>query len=488
MSSEKYDVVIIGAGLSGIGAAVHTKRNCPNKSLALFESRNEIGGTWDLFRYPGVRSDSDMFTLGYNFKPWMNDQSIADGSQIKNYIIEAAKENDIKDKIQFSKRVTSANWCSKKQQWELEVTDQSTGEIKPVTANFVISCTGYYNYKSGNNPDFKGKDDFNGQIIHPQKWPEDLDYSGKRVVIIGSGATAVTLAPAMAAKAGQVTVLQRSPSFVMSRPKVDSKLNVWRERFSPKTYYRLARAKNMNMQYLVYKFCMIFPNKAREIIESKTRAAIGPNVDMKHFTPKYNPWEERLCAVTDDDMFQSIKSGDVQMETDHIECFNRDGILLKSGKQLDADIIITATGLDLQLLGGMSVTLDNKNFDLTEKMCYREVFLEDLPNFGFIFGYTSASWTLKADLAMQYFGRVMKYMDKKSAKVFTPRNTGGDPGGMPFSDVKAGYMVRALDRLPKRGVKVPWRAYHNYGLDALTFKYAPVNDGKLIFSEGYSPF
>ncbi len=481
MLDENYDIVIIGAGLSGIGAAVHVGKDCPNKSLALFESRDDIGGTWDLFRYPGIRSDSDMLTLGYNFKPWMSEQTIADGSLIRDYIKSTADEYSIKDKIQFGQRVTSAEWCSDKQSWALEVTDQHTGECKTVRANFVMACTGYYNYQSGHEPEFAGKSDFKGQIVHPQHWPENLDYSGKRVVIIGSGATAVTLAPAMAPLAAQVTILQRSPSYVMTRPKVDPKLKAWRDRYSPKLYYRMARIKNVASQFLNYQYCRFFPNRARHAIQDHVAESIGTDTDMKHFTPRYNPWDERVCAVTDGDLFNSIRDGQVTMQTDHIERFTRDGIQLKSGKQLKADIIITATGLNLQMLGGISLSVDGKPFDFTKKMCYRDVLLQDLPNMGFVFGYTNASWTLKADLVMQYVGRIMKYMDKKSVSVVVPRNTGDDPGGLPFSDMQSGYIMRALDKMPQRGERVPWRLYQNYPLDAFVLRYIPINDGKLEF-------
>jgi monooxygenase len=482
MLEENFDIVIIGAGLSGIGAAVHLGRECPDKSIALIESRDNIGGTWDLFRYPGIRSDSDMFTLGYNFKPWMHEQSIADGSVIRDYIKDTSDENQITDKIQFGQRVTEAQWSSTEQRWRLEITNQKSGDKKFIYANFVMACTGYYSYQSGYEPEFTGKDDFTGQIIHPQHWPEDLDYTGKRVVIIGSGATAVTLAPAMADKAGQITLLQRSPSYVMNRPKVDPKLKSWRKRFSPKLYYRLVRARNISMSYLTYKYCKLFPAKARHLIQDHISQFVGDDVDMKHFTPRYNPWDERLCAVTDHDLFHSVRKGQVIMETDHIDRFTENGILLKSGKQLDADIIITATGLNLQMLGGMSLKVDGNPFDVTQKMCYRDVMMEDLPNMGFVFGYTSASWTLKADLVMQYVCRVMKYMGKKSVNVVVPRNTGGDPGGVPFSDMQSGYMMRARDIMPQRGRKAPWTLHQNYLLDSLTLKYAPINDGKLTFS------
>lgn len=481
MGGESYDIVIIGAGLSGIGAAVHFGRDCPSHSVALFESREAMGGTWDLFRYPGIRSDSDMFTLGYSFKPWLNSQAIADGSLIRQYINDAANEHKVKEKIQFQQRITAANWNSVHQHWVLEVTDQRTQTTKEVTASFVMACTGYYNYQSGYEPDFLGKSDFDGTIVHPQHWPEGLDYEGKKVVIIGSGATAVTLAPAMADKAKQITLLQRSPSYVMSMPKVDPKLEVLREKFSPKLYYRLVRARNVTLSFLVYQYCKFFPQRARNFLQAHVEESIGSEVDMKHFTPKYDPWDERVCAVTDGDLFNSVKQGDVVMETDHIERFNETGLLLKSGKQLEADIIITATGLNLQLLGGMALTVDDEPFDVTQKMCYRGVLLEDLPNMGFVFGYTNASWTLKADLVLKYVGRVINRMRKTATATVVPENTGNDPGGIPFIDLQSGYVMRGKDLMPQQGQQLPWRLYQNYLLDFLTLKFGRLNDGKLKF-------
>ncbi len=483
MSSEQYDIVIIGAGLSGVGAGVHFSRACPDKSITLFESRDSMGGTWDLFRYPGIRSDSDMFTLGYGFKPWLNPQGIADGSLIRNYIIEAAEENNISQKIQYSQRVTAANWHSDEQCWYLTVTDQKSNSQRTVKANFVMACTGYYNYQSGYEPEFTGRETFGGEVIHPQHWPENYDYSGKKVVIIGSGATAVTLAPAMSDKAEHVTLLQRSPSYVMSMPKVDPKLEVLREKFSAKLYYRLVRARNITMSFLMYQYCKFFPNKARNFLQSHVQEAVGPETDMKHFTPRYDPWDERVCAVTDGDMFKAIRRGDVSMVTDRIARFNEQGILLKSGEQLEADVIITATGLDLQLLGGMDLRVDGKVFDIAQKMCYRGVLLEDLPNMGFVFGYTNASWTLKADLVLKYVCRIINRMSKTGARQVVPRNTDGDPGGVPFIDLQSGYVMRAKDKMPQQGQRLPWRLYQNYVLDFLMLKFGRLNDGRLAFSK-----
>jgi cation diffusion facilitator CzcD-associated flavoprotein CzcO len=453
----------------------------------LIESRDAIGGTWDLFRYPGIRSDSDMFTLGYSFKPWLNEQGIADGALIRNYIRETADEHGIMDKIQFGTRVTAASWSSEDACWTLELTDQSDGSKRSIKTAFIMSCTGYYNYSNGYEPVFEGKDSFKGQVIHPQHWPEDLDYDGKRVVVVGSGATAVTLVPAMADKASHITMLQRSPSYVMSMPKVEPALEKLRTRFSPKLYYRLVRARNITMSFLIYRYCRYFPERARNFLQNHVREAVGPDFDMRHFTPDYNPWDERVCAVTDGDMFNAIKRGGVSVVTDHIERFTEDGILLKSGEVLEADIIITATGLNLQLLGGMTLEVDGKPFDVSEKMCYRGVLLEDLPNMGMVFGYTNASWTLKADLVLQYICRVLNKMKDKDKPVIVPRNTGKDPGGIPFIDLQSGYVARAADMLPQQGQRLPWRLYQNYLMDFLMLRFGRLEDGKLQFENSSKP-
>lgn len=486
MTDSNFDVVIIGAGLSGIGAAVHLGKECPDKNITLIESREAIGGTWDLFRYPGVRSDSDMFTLGYSFKPWLNPQGIADGNLIRDYVTETATENNIVEKIQFSTRVVKASWSSESALWSLTLKNSADDSTRIITAAFVMSCTGYYNYEQAYTPQFEGRDLFKGQVIHPQHWPEDLDYTGKRVVVIGSGATAVTLVPAMSAKAEHVTMLQRSPSYVMSMPKVDPKLEALREKFSPKLYYRLARARNITMSFLMYRFCRYFPEKARSFLQKHVQEMLGPDFDMKHFTPKYAPWDERVCAVTDGDMFESIRNGDVSVVTDNIQSFNENGIILKSGEMLEADIVITATGLNVQMLGGMQLEVDGEDFDVSEKLCYRGVLLEDLPNMGLVFGYTNASWTLKADLVMQYVCRIMNHMSATGEKVVVPTNSGQDAGGVPFVDLQSGYVERANNVMPQQGQRLPWRLYQNYLLDFLMLRFGSLRDGKLQFKRATS--
>ncbi len=482
MAIETHDVIIIGAGLSGIGAACHLSRECPNKSFTILEGRKSMGGTWDLFRYPGIRSDSDMYTLGYNFKPWTNPKAIADGASILQYIKDTAREYHVDQYIQYQQKVRHASWNTEEAMWTLEVENTETGQTRQVKANFVISCTGYYNYEHGYEPHFEGRDDFKGQVIHPQKWPEDLDYTGKKVVVIGSGATAVTLVPAMTDKASHVTMLQRSPTYMMSLPEKDKSLNTLRQYLPEEWVYRIARARNVGFSMGMYQFCRRFPEQAKNLILGQVKKQLGSDFDMKHFTPHYNPWDERLCAVTNGDMFKAIRKGKASVETDHIERFVENGILLKSGKVLEADIIITATGLDIKLLGGIEVTVDGKPFKFNEKMCYKGVLLEDLPNAGMIFGYTNASWTLKADLISEYICRLINYMDRKGLRQVTPHNL--DPGvhHAPFLDMRSGYIQRALDKSPKQGSKIPWKLYQNYLLDMAMLRFGKLNDRSLQFS------
>jgi len=482
MIEENVDVLIIGAGLSGIGAASHLTRECPGKSFVILEGRDAIGGTWDLFRYPGIRSDSDMFTLGYNFKPWTGKKGIADGDSIREYICETADEHNVKDKIRFGHQVTRLSWSTQESMWTLEVDDKNTQEKKIFKSNFIISCAGYYNYKAGYEPEFKGRDRFQGTVIHPQLWPKDFDYSDKRVVVIGSGATAVTLVPAMTDKAKHVTMLQRSPSYVIAVPQADTLLRKMREYLPEKWVYRLVRTRNVLFSMAFYRFCLAFPDKARKFLMSGVEKEIGPNVDMKHFSPAYNPWDERVCAVPDGDMFTAIKRGDASVVTDHIETFTEQGIKLKSGEELEADIIITATGLDLQMFGGMQIIVDGETFDTSKKMGYRGVMLEGLPNMGAIFGYTNASWTLKADLVTKYLCRLLKYMDREGVRQCTPKNVDALVKPEAVIKMQSGYIKRAEGKVPKQGSKHPWKLYQNYAFDMATLKFTKINDGVLEFS------
>ncbi len=483
MASKHVDVLIIGAGLSGIGAAYHLKKHCPEKTYAILEGRQAIGGTWDLFRYPGIRSDSDMYTLGYSFKPWTDySKVIADGHTIRAYIQETARENGIDKKISFGRKVVAANWDSKTAQWSSTVENSATGEKEVWTSRFVISCTGYYNYEAGYRPEFPGEKEFKGTIIHPQHWPENFDYSGKKVVVIGSGATAVTLVPAMTDKAAHVTMLQRSPTYVASIPQNDL-ISQGLRRFLPEmAVYRLGRTRNLGLQMGVYNLSMARPKVVRRILLGQVRAQVGKDFDMKHFTPQYNPWEERLCAVPNGDLFKVLRKGKASVVTDHIDTFTTKGIKLKSGQELEADIIITATGLDLQLMGGLSLNVDGKAFDTPKAMNYKGIMFEDLPNFGMIFGYTNASWTLKSDISSEYICRLLKRMDKTGARQVMPHNTDPTVAAEPFVAMRSGYIQRAVGKLPRQGNKAPWRVYMNYALDLAMLRFKSLDDGVLQFS------
>ncbi|MFO1391756.1 MAG: NAD(P)/FAD-dependent oxidoreductase [Agitococcus sp.] len=479
--AEKFDVLIVGAGLSGIGAACHLKRECPNKTFVILEGRDAIGGTWDLFRYPGIRSDSDMFTLGYNFKPWTNPKSIADGPSIRAYIHEAAREYDVNRHIRFGHKVLKASWSTPKATWTIEATNKA-GEPITIEANFVISCTGYYNYEAGYTPEFKGRERFKGQIIHPQFWPENLDYSNKKVVIIGSGATAVTLLPSMTDKAAHVTMLQRSPSYVISVPQEDIVSNKLRKFLPEKIVYHMARVRNVGLSFGLYRYSRAKPEVMRRFLLSQVRRQLGQDFDMSHFSPQYNPWDERLCAVPNGDLFKALRSGKGSVVTDHIDTFTEEGILLKSGKTLEADIIITATGLDIKLLGGVQLEKDGQPFDVTQKMIYKGAMLEDLPNSAMVFGYTNSSWTLKADIISEYVCNVLKHMDKTGKKYCVPINRDMNVEKTPFLDMHSGYIQRAASKIPRQGSKSPWRVYQNYPLDLALSRVNKLNDGVIKFA------
>lgn len=479
MSNEYFDLLIIGAGLSGIGAGCHMKKECPGKSFAILEGRDAIGGTWDLFRYPGIRSDSDMYTLGYEFKPWVNKKGIADGEDIRNYIKDAAQENDVERHIRFGHKVISADYSTTDSLWT--VTVETQGETRQYRSQFLLSCTGYYNYEQGFTPEFAGRDDFKGQVIHPQLWPEDLDYADKKVVVIGSGATAVTLVPAMTDKAQKVTMLQRSPSYVLSVPQTDPMINTLRK-IMPETWvYAITRGRNVSITLAIYNFCKRFPNAARKLLQKQVSSQLPKDFDMKHFTPKYAPWDERLCAVPNGDMFKAIKAGKADVVTDHIDRFVENGILLKSGETLEADIIITATGLQIQLLGNMNLTMDGAAIPMSEKMSYRGVMFEDIPNFGMVFGYTNASWTLKADLLSKWFCGLIKHMEHVGAREAKPVNTMGSMETRPFVDMQSGYISRVADQLPRQGMEKPWKLHQNYFADLSAMKTSSYDEGTIEY-------
>jgi cation diffusion facilitator CzcD-associated flavoprotein CzcO len=482
MPIEHFDVLIVGAGLSGIGAAYHLQRDCPGKSYAILEARAASGGTWDLFRYPGIRSDSDMYTLGYAFKPWREAKAIADGPSILNYVRETAAEHGIDQHIRYDHKVKRANWSSETATWTVDI--EHGGKTVQVSCGFLSMCSGYYNYDAGYTPDFEGVERFGGRIVHPQHWPQDLDYAGKTVVVIGSGATAVTLAPEMAKTAAHVTMLQRSPTYVVSRPAEDGMANWLRDHVPIKLAYGITRWKNVLLTMLFFNIARKKPEKTKERLLGLVREHLGPDYDIAtHFTPRYNPWDQRLCLVPDADLFDSIKAGKTQVVTDHIDTFTETGLKLKSGATLDADVIVTATGLRMQLLGEMEVVVDGLKVAPSQTTSYKGMMFSDVPNLASTFGYTNASWTLKADLTAEYICRLLNHMDRTGTRICTPRLTDADMEIEPWLDFSSGYVQRALTILPKQGSKTPWKVHQNYALDLVALRYGAVDDGVMEFSK-----
>jgi len=481
---EHFDVLIVGAGLSGIGAGYHLQTKCPGKTFVLLEGRQALGGTWDLFRYPGVRSDSDMYTLGYNFRPWVERKAIADGPSILKYIQDTARENGIDRKIRYGHKVTQAAWSSLNARWTVDAIGPG-GHPVQFTCNFLYMCSGYYNYEQGYLPDWPGMDRFRGTLVHPQKWPEDLDYKNKRVVVIGSGATAVTLVPAMAETAAHVTMLQRSPTYIVARPAVDPIATWLHKHFSARFADRLVRWKNVLFGMYFYNLTRRKPEIAKKMLLDLARQQLGPNYDIeKHLTPRYNPWDQRLCLIPDADLFLSLKSGKSSIVTDEIASFTETGLQLKSGGHLDADIIVTATGLNLKLLGGIQLCIDGVPANPAHSMSYKGMMYSDIPNFASAFGYTNASWTLKCDLTAEYMCRLLNHMDAGCYDYCTPRRR--DPSIVEESAIKmtSGYLQRASAILPKQGSKRPWKLYQNYMLDLLALRFGNVNDGTMEFTNG----
>jgi monooxygenase len=475
---EHFDVIIVGAGLSGIGAAWHLQKRCPDKSYAVLEGRDALGGTWDLFRYPGIRSDSDMFTLGYNFKPWLGEKSIADGWTIRDYIAETARENGIDRHIRYGHKLVSADWSSADARWTLTLANGGK-----MTAGWVMMCSGYYRYDAGYTPDFPGITTFKGTVIHPQFWPEDLDYTGKKIVVIGSGATAMTLVPAMAATAGHVTMLQRSPTYVASVPSKDPIAERLRGLFPKRLAYRLVRLKNVAVSMTMFWLVRKNPGPAKVKLVGLVREALGPNYDVeKHFTPRYNPWDQRVCAVPDADLFDAIKAGKVSIATDTIETFTETGIKLASGEMLDADIVVTATGLEMQLMGGAQLFLDGVKVEMPKTMIYKGMMIGGVPNLSYVIGYNNASWTLKADLSSAHACRILNYMNARNYVQVIPKLDPAEMSEGNFFGLTSGYLTRAQDFVPKQGVRHPWKVHHNYARDYASLKLGKVDDGVLQFS------
>lgn len=482
MSVEHLDVLIIGAGLSGVGAACHLKRLCPGKRFAILEGREAMGGTWDLFRYPGIRSDSDMYTLGYNFKPWNDAQAIAGGPSIRRYIEETAREYGVDGLIRYRHKVLKADWCSASATWQLLVQRGDEAEPLRLSCQFLMMCTGYYRYEAGYTPEFVGREDYRGTFIHPQLWPEEFDYNDKRVLVIGSGATAVTLVPALAERAAQVTMLQRSPSYVINLPQRDALSNALRRVLPEKWVYRLARGRNVALQLVFYKLAKRFPNLVRRILLGLVRRQLGEKVDLRHFSPRYKPWDQRVCAVPDGDLFRVLRQGKAQVVTAEIERFTAQGIRLKNGEELAADVIVSATGLQLQLFGGIEVQVDGAPFAAPTSMGYRGIMLRDLPNLAVVMGYTNASWTLKADLSSEYFCRLINHLDAIGMRQVTPRDSTGSVRPEPFLDLQSGYIERDSHLLPAQGDRVPWKLHQNYLLDLAQLRYGNLEDDYLVFS------
>ncbi|MBX3313730.1 MAG: NAD(P)/FAD-dependent oxidoreductase [Actinobacteria bacterium] len=483
MTVEHLDVLIVGAGLSGIGAAHHLQTDCPWADYAIFEARDAIGGTWDLFRYPGIRSDSDMFTLGYPFKPWQGEKAIADGDSILAYIEETAAESGIDRKIRFHHRILSADWSSDDARWTVTAERTDTGETVVVTCDFFFSCSGYYRYDHGYLPDFPGTDRFQGQIVHPQHWPEDLDYAGKKVVVIGSGATAVTLVPSLAPTAEKVTMLQRSPSYVASVPGSNPLANAMRRRLPEKWSGPMIRWMMALGTQGMYRLSRRRPELVKKALLRGVARQLPEGYDVAtHFTPRYDPWDERLCAVPDGDLFKAISSGRAEVVTDHVDTFDETGITLRSGAHLDADIIVTATGLQMLFLGGVDLVVDGEKVDVSGRLSYKGMMLEGVPNMALAFGYTNASWTLKADLTCGYVTRILNHMRSVRMRQCTPTNTDARITQQPLLGLESGYIRRSADEFPKQGSAFPWQVHQSYLRDYRALHDAPVDQDALVFS------
>jgi monooxygenase len=487
MTTEHLDVLIVGAGLSGIGAACRLKADCPTKSFAILESREASGGTWDLFRYPGIRSDSDMFTLGYSFRPWEEAKAIADGSSILKYVRETARDHGVDQRIRFNHRVVAASWSSADARWTVTAERGETAETVQLTCNFLYGCTGYYRYDEGYTPQFEGTDRFQGQIVHPQHWPEDLDYAGKRVVVIGSGATAVTLLPAMAETAAHVTMLQRSPSYFVTLPGRDPLADLLRRFLPPKAAYPIVRWKNVLLATLMFQLSRHAPGFIKQVLRRGVEKQLPEGYDVDtHFKPSYQPWDQRLCLVPDGDFFKAIRGGKASIVTDKIETFTETGIRLSSGAELDADVIVTATGLNLMVLGNMTLSVDGEERQISETVGYKGMMFSDLPNLAVTLGYTNASWTLKADLVGEYVCRLINHMDAHGYDTCVPQRPAAGLPVQPFIDLASGYVLRSIDSLPKQGDRTPWRLHQNYARDILMLRRGPIEDDAIVFSRARS--
>jgi cation diffusion facilitator CzcD-associated flavoprotein CzcO len=480
---EHLDVLIVGAGLSGIGAAHYVQNECPWASYAVFEARDAIGGTWDLFRYPGIRSDSDMFTLGYSFRPWDGEKSIADGASILQYIKDTAAEAGIDERIRFHHRIVTASWSTPEARWHVTAERTDTGELVELTCGFLFSCSGYYRYDRGYLPDFPGMDRFEGTIVHPQAWPDDLDYAGKRVVVIGSGATAITLIPSMARDAAHVTMLQRSPSYIASVPAKNPAAGVLRRVLPGRVAGKAIRWMLALGTQGVYQLSKRRPGFVKRVLRKGVERQLPRGYDVDtHFTPRYDPWDQRLCVVPDGDLFKAISAGKASVVTDHIQTFTESGILLASGQELEADVIITATGLELLFIGGIRLSVDGEEVDLPSKLTYKGMMLEGVPNLGLAIGYTNASWTLKCDLTCDYVCRLLNRMRETGQRQCTPRNRDASVTAEPLLGLTSGYVMRASHRFPKQGSRFPWQVHQSYLRDYRALKLKGIEDEAMELS------
>ena len=482
MTPEHVDVLVVGAGLSGIGAACHLQAERPGTSYAVLEARGAIGGTWDLFRYPGIRSDSDMFTLGYAFRPWTGAKAIADGGSIREYIRETAREHGVEERIRFHHQVLSADWSSAEARWTVTARRTDTGETVELTCSWLSVCSGYYRYDEGFRPEFPGEERFTGRLIHPQHWPEDFDGTGKRIVVIGSGATAVTLVPNLADDAASVTMLQRTPSYVLSLPGTDPLAELLRSRLPARVAYPVVRWKNVLTSTALFQASRRWPDRVRRLLRRLTEKQLPAGFDVDtHFNPPYDPWDQRLCLVPDGDLFRTLREGKATIVTDRIATFTETGIQLESGAHLDADVVVSATGLNLLAMGGMQLALDGEPVDVSRTVSYKGMMLSGVPNFSMVIGYTNASWTLKADLVSRYVCRLLRHMDQRGLAVATPL---APPEGadLPFLDLAAGYVQRSIAQLPKQGRRTPWRLHQNYLRDVRLMRRGPLEDEGITFS------
>ncbi|MGW3183087.1 flavin-containing monooxygenase [Kitasatospora sp. NPDC001119] len=482
MTTHRTDVLVIGAGVAGIGVACRLRRDLPGRDFAILERRAGIGGTWDLFRYPGVRSDSDMFSFGYRFRPWNGTRVLAGGESIRDYVTATAREYGVDKAIHHGLRVLAADWSSEHQRWTVTALREATGERETWVCSFLVTCTGYYDYDRGHLPEFPGAERFEGVRIHPQHWPRDFDHTGKRVVVIGSGATAVTLVPALADRAAHVTMLQRSPSYVFSVPSVD-RITAWQQRFLPGPLVaRMTRRRNIGLQRALFRTARRFPRATRRMLLAGVRRAVGPRIDMTHFSPAYAPWDERLCAVPDGDLFRVLREGRADVVTDTVETFTPTGIRLASGRELAADVVVTATGLNLQAFGGATISVDGEPRDLHDVCTYKSVMLEGIPNLAWVFGYTNASWTLKVDLAAAYLVRLLRHLDATGRTVAVPVDHAANATDEGVVDeLTSGYIRRAKDVMPRQGREFPWRMVMDYHHDRKVLLSDPIEDGVLAF-------